>query len=158
MCKKCGKEIPTTEENVYWVPISSSLAKIARERNIEETIKRNGQLIVKTQNKDCDEKGDFIGDYSHLRKIAEHFVRKYNPEGLSVEEYRAAYEAEELLWQNQSTVRGLFVNKDIEKKFHDLDDSVIEKEMPSIEVTEKTRRESAGHHNSFGKFYRNNIK
>jgi hypothetical protein len=66
---------------------------------IEQVVKCKGRLIVATSNSDWDKNGKFIGDYSDLFRRAEPFVKKYNPENLSKEDYLKAYSNNELSWQ-----------------------------------------------------------
>lgn len=74
--------------------------ELVEEMNIAEVVKTQGGLVIATQNTDWDEAGNFIGDYSELHKRAEKYVKRYNPKGLSDDEYRKAYSRGELHWQN----------------------------------------------------------
>ena len=99
MCDICGKYEKTGKAHL--ISVGAGLIEFARERSFEEIVKTNGCLLVATQNKDYDKEGNFIGDYSEFFAKAEKYVKKYNPEKLSIEVYQELYSKEKLPWQNQ---------------------------------------------------------
>ena len=93
MCKQCEN----TNGKVHIMSLPSFLIRYAEKKGIEEVVMRNGCLII-SPNRDKD--GNIIGDYSRLYEIAQEFVKKYNPQKLSIEEYKEAYQKGKLFWMN----------------------------------------------------------
>ena len=72
-------------EKIHVVEIPGA-AKIG----IEQVVKERGSLVIQTFNKDWDEQGNFIREnYAEEFRIAEEFVKKYNPGMLDETEYIA---------------------------------------------------------------------
>lgn len=74
--------------------LPQELLKLIEKGNIEDVVKANGKLIV-AGTKDRKPVSQRVSD------IADGFVAKYNPGRLPTEEYRAAYSAGTLPWQNE---------------------------------------------------------
>lgn len=88
------RDISQESNDNYLVPSFS-----AKEKNIERVVKNCGRLVMATHNTDYDSHRNFIGDYSREFEIAIEYMKKYNPEGLSLDEYREAHSKGELVWQ-----------------------------------------------------------
>lgn len=86
-------------ENVFAVDGPSGRAELSMERAIEKVIRIHGRLIITPQSLDCDKDGNFIEYFSTLNKIAEKYVKVFNPLNLSMRDYREAYILGDLPWQ-----------------------------------------------------------
>jgi hypothetical protein len=88
-------------ENICVVDGPSWLSDLVLERTIEKFVRIHGQLLITTQSSDWDKNGNFIGDLSDLKKVSEKYLKIFNPQGLSTNEYREAYALGELPWQKE---------------------------------------------------------
>jgi hypothetical protein len=89
-------------ESVFVVDIPSRLTESAVERTIEEIVKKSGHLPFDALALNWGEKEVFAEDFSNLKKISEKYIKIFNPQKLSVYDYREAYAMGKLSWQKQA--------------------------------------------------------
>lgn len=94
------------------------MVEFSKKRHVENMVKQHGCF------------------YEEGNEYANECIQKYNPQGLSHDEYHDAYLKEELPWQNENTARSLFADKEIEKRFHRLNRITP---VPMGIITDKTK-------------------